>query len=110
MPRLDRLIEKLGMFVSTDDLKGVNINHPAASCTDVPIGLPILMCWLDLIPIFVTRIETIAVRSITANTNPCILVSRFSSDTCGDDFSKVSFHIKNNITMLPVRKDTRPNS
>jgi hypothetical protein len=52
------------MFVSADDFKGINVNHPAAASADIPIGLPVRVRWLYLIPIFITGVETIAGRTI----------------------------------------------
>ena len=62
------------MFVSSDNLKGINVNHPAAASADIPIGRPVLVRWLYLIPILITGIETIAGGSITADTNPCLII------------------------------------
>jgi len=65
------------VFVSADDLKGIEVNHPAAASADIPIGLPVRGRWLYLIPVLITGIKTITGGSVAADTNPSFIIPRF---------------------------------
>jgi hypothetical protein len=72
-PRSSR--EKLGVLVSPDHLKGIDVNHPAAPRADIPTGLPVCGRWFHLVSVLVTGIEAIARRFITAKANPRLIIS-----------------------------------
>ncbi len=86
------LLKKLRSLVSSHYFKSFVVNHSAARRTNIPVGVPILRCWLDLISAFVTGIKTIISRLIATHTNPSIVISRFVSNMLS--YLSSLFHVR----------------
>jgi hypothetical protein len=77
-----RVREQTGMFIPSDNLKRINVDHPAACGADIPIGPPIPEGWFHLISIGIAGVKAIAIRSIAANANPGVFIARFANNIC----------------------------